>query len=191
MKRSIKMKAPVSRHDRIRIKGHGRRGRQIAEPDLVEPERPVRQMRQRLHIDAVFERGNGGRHCARPDLQQIGAAGDERLVAHPDHMRGELVDEFRWLARVREQIAARNIDIASKVRVTASPSRRDRAVPSKVTISLSLADRPEPANKPSSPRRDRAGHHGPEKPRKSPFGRLTHCTGKRNGRWTRAPGNVD
>src|SRR5271163_5350516 len=68
-------------------------------------------MRQGLDINAMLERGNGGRHRARPDLQQIRAAGDEWLVAHPDHMRGELVDAFGRLAGIREQIAARNVDI--------------------------------------------------------------------------------
>ena len=112
VKRSIRMKRAGVAVVRIRIEGHRHAGRQIAEPDLVEVERPVRQMRQRIDVDAVLERGDRSRHGARADLQQIGAAGDERLVAHPDHMRGELVDEFGRLARVGQQIAARDVDLA-------------------------------------------------------------------------------
>ena len=68
-------------------------------------------MSQRLHIDAVLERGDRDRHGARPDLQQIRAARDERLVAHPDYMRGKLVDAFGRLARIGEQISPRNVHI--------------------------------------------------------------------------------
>src|SRR5215469_12060786 len=98
--------------NRVWIKSDRRRRRQIAEPDLVEPERSVCQMRQGLDIDAMLERGDGGRHGARSDFEQIGAARDERLVAHPDNMRGELVDTFGRLVGIREEITTRNIDIA-------------------------------------------------------------------------------
>ncbi len=46
-----------------------------------------------------------------PIFKQIGAAGDERVLAHPDHVRGELVDEFGRVARVGEQIAAGDVDL--------------------------------------------------------------------------------
>ena len=53
-------------------------------------------------------------------------------------------------------------------------------MPSKVTISFSRA-RAEPATT-SSPGAIEPEMTVPAKPRKSPFGRLTHCTWKRNGR---------
>jgi len=71
-------------------------------------------MRQRIHIDAMLERGHGSRQRARSDLQQVGAAGDERLVTHPDDMGGKLVDEFWGFARLRKNIATRDVDLAIK-----------------------------------------------------------------------------
>jgi hypothetical protein len=70
----------------------------------------------------------------------------------------------------------------SRVRVTASPSAARASVPSKVTISLTRADWPEPATSTASPGAIEPETTVPEKPRNSPFGRLTHWTGRRNGR---------
>src|SRR6516164_5299861 len=100
--------------DCVSIERHGCGSRQIAEPDLVQAEGLVRQMRQRIHIDAMPERGDGSRERARSDLQQVGAAGDERLVTHPDDMGGKLVDEFWGFARLRKNIATRDVDLAIK-----------------------------------------------------------------------------
>src|SRR5712671_1066671 len=100
--------------DRIRIKSDVHGGGEIAEPDLVQAEGLVRQMRQRIDVDAVLERGNGGRHGTGPDLQQIGAAWDQWMIAHPDHMGCELVDEFGRLAGVCEEITTRDVDISLK-----------------------------------------------------------------------------
>jgi len=83
----------------------------LQKPDLVQAAGLVRQMRQRIHIDPMFEGGDRGRHTAGPDLQQIGTARDERPIAHPDHMRGELVDEFGWFAARGDKVAARHIDL--------------------------------------------------------------------------------
>ena len=100
--------------DHIGIERHWRGGRQVAEPDLVEAEGLVGQMRQGFDIDAVLERGNRGRHGAGANLEQIGAAGNERMVAHPNHMSGKLVDEFGRIARVGEDIAAGDVDLVGE-----------------------------------------------------------------------------
>jgi hypothetical protein len=95
----------------VGVERHGRRGRQIAVPDLVEAQGFVRQMRQGLDVDPMLQRRDGRRHRAGPDLQEIRAAGNEGLLAEPDHVRGELVDTFRRIVRVGEQIAAGNVDL--------------------------------------------------------------------------------
>ena len=48
----------------------------------------------------------------RADLEQVGAAGKRRLVAHPDQARLELVGIFGRLAGMRQHVAARDVDLA-------------------------------------------------------------------------------
>src|SRR5215472_14697058 len=76
----------------VGVERERRGGRQVAEPDLIETQGLVRQLRQGLDIDPMLEGGDGGRNRARADFQQVGAAGNQLLVAEPDDMSGELVD---------------------------------------------------------------------------------------------------
>ena len=55
----------------IRVEGHRRCGREIAEADIVQTEALIGEMGEGTDIDAIFERGDRGRHGARTDLQQI------------------------------------------------------------------------------------------------------------------------
>jgi len=98
----------------VGIERDRRGGRQVAEPDLVETQGLVRQLRQGLHIDPMLEGGDGGRNRARADLQQVGAAGNQRLVAEPDNMSGELVDALWRVMWVGKEIATGNVDLAVK-----------------------------------------------------------------------------
>jgi hypothetical protein len=68
-------------------------------------------MRQPIDIDAVFEQRDGRRNGAPADLHQIRAARHERVVAHPDYMRGELIDAFGRRVGVGEKIAPRDVDL--------------------------------------------------------------------------------
>jgi len=96
----------------VGIERDRRGGRQVAEPDLVQAQGLVRQLRQGLDIDPVLEGGDGGRHRSCADLQQVGTARNEGLLAESDDMRGELVDAFRPITRVGKEIAAGNVDLA-------------------------------------------------------------------------------
>src|SRR5580704_18902104 len=68
-------------------------------------------MRQSFDIDPVLEGGDGTRHRPSPNLQQIGAPGNQRLLAEPDHICRELVDAFWRIVRIGEKIAAGNVDL--------------------------------------------------------------------------------
>src|SRR5215831_1811835 len=123
-------------------------------------------MRHRVYIDAVLERGDRSGHAAGPDLQQIGAAGDQRMFAHPEHMRRELIDEIGWFSRVCEEIAARDIDVGFE-------SQRDRVT---LVCGIERAVKGDDLLYPrqsarahhqhASTRRDGTGHHRARKPAK-------------------------
>ena len=105
------------------------------------------------------------RHGARADLQQIGAARQQRLVAHPDQMGGELVGDLRPRGRRRASMSPRAMSTSSaSVRVTASPASAASRSPSAVTMRATLVrGRRTAATTISSPARDRAARDRPGK----------------------------
>ena len=79
-------------------------------PDLVEPERLRRLAVQRVGIDAVAERGDRAAQGAGRVPDQVGGAGSQRRLAHPDHHGLDLACELRHVVRRTEQIAAADVD---------------------------------------------------------------------------------
>ncbi len=51
---------------------------QVDEADLVQLQRPCRQLLQRVDVDLVLDVGDAGRQRPRADLHEIGPAGDQR-----------------------------------------------------------------------------------------------------------------
>ena len=98
----------------VGVEGDRRRGGEIAEADLVERQRLRRQLVEIVDVDAVLELGHRGGRRPRADLHQIGAAGQHRLVAHPDEMGGELVGDFGPAVGRREHVAARDVDFVGE-----------------------------------------------------------------------------
>ena len=98
---------------------HGRGD--IGEADLVERQRLGGELVEIVDVDAVLELGHRRRRRARADLHEIGAAGQQRLGAHPDEMRGELIGDFR--AARRGAPARRRARCRSRRRASASPPR--------------------------------------------------------------------
>ena len=74
--------------------GDGAVERQIAETDLVQLERLAGKMLHGVDVDRVLELGDDGGNGLVGHLQQIGAFRQERLVMHPDNVRGKLVGHF-------------------------------------------------------------------------------------------------
>ena len=167
---------------RVRVERQRPRNRHVADADFVERQRLGGKLRQRVDVEPVFEVGNGRRHGRVIDLHQIGAAGQQLVVGHPDQMSGELVGDLRTVAHGCQHVAAGDIDFIGKrdgYRISGLGA---------LEFAAGADDRPDLRTRArtAAPRSRRRGLAlplaiVPEKPRKSRFGRLTHCTGMRNG----------
>ena len=109
--------------------------------------------------------------------------GHQRLVVHPDQMRGELIGDLGPRVGLDQDVAARDVDLVGEregdgiAGLAPRPASRHR---SRCRATRELW--PEAATTTGSPVLDRARtrrfRHSRGNRR---FGRLTHCTGKRNG----------
>ena len=130
----------------------------------------------------MVEIGNGCRQGGAIDLHQVGASGQQFVVGHPHQVSSELVGDLRTVAHGCQHVAARDIDLVGKRDGDGiSDSARSSSPPGPMIV-LIVALRPEGRAAISSPGLALPQTMVPEKPRKSRFGRLTHCTGMRNGR---------
>ena len=91
-------------------KGDRRAEIEIAHADLVERQRLGRHMFERVDVDLVFGAFERAVDGAGADLDEIGAAGQHRLIAHPQDARLELVGRTDRIAAGAENIAAADID---------------------------------------------------------------------------------
>ena len=186
VKRSIRMNPPSVAILGIRVEGHGRGGVDVAEGDLVQRQRGRREMLERVDVDLVLQPRDARGNVTGPEAHQIRALGQHRLVRHPDDMGGELVDDLGAALGVRQHVAARDVDVVregERHRLSRPASARS---PSAVTIRATEDSCPEDATTMRSPGRTVPDTTVPESPRKSRFGRLTHCTGNRKGFCSRA-----
>ena len=88
--------------------------REVADADLVEVERLRRLMREIVDVDPVFQIGDGGAHLVGLGAQDIGAAGQQRLLIEPDDVGGELIGDLRTCGRRHQHVAARHFDLVVK-----------------------------------------------------------------------------
>ena len=98
----------------IGVEGDGHGGRDIAEADFVEIELFRRQLVEIVDVETVLELGDRSRRRPAADLEQIGAAGQHRLGAHPQEMRRELIGDLRAAVRARQHVAARDVDLVGQ-----------------------------------------------------------------------------
>ena len=135
----------------------------LQKPTSLSVERLGGELVEIVDVDAVLEFGDRGGHRARADLHQIGAAGQHRLGAHPDDMRGELVGDFG--PRCGHARARRRARCRFRRRASASPRRplpASSTSRSAARMRVTTLRRPEAATTISSPRwsrplGDRAG----------------------------------
>ena len=66
----------------------------------------------RVHVHLVPDRHHARIDGARADLQRIGAVGQQRVVAQPHHVAGELVGHRRGAQRVGDHVAAAGVQLA-------------------------------------------------------------------------------
>ena len=85
--------------------------RDVAEADLVQPQRRTRTLLKRVDVDLVPDRRHRRLHRLRTDLQHIGMARGQRVFMHPEDVGGELVRDFRPRIRHGEHVPARSVDL--------------------------------------------------------------------------------
>ena len=103
--------APGVANGAVGVEGHGCVQRQVAHADAVQSQAGRGQVFQRVHVDLVFDGGDGRPHRARTNLQPVGPAGQQRLVGHPHQRALKLVGHFGGVGRGRENVAARDVDL--------------------------------------------------------------------------------
>ncbi|MNV56100.1 hypothetical protein D3C71_1483690 [compost metagenome] len=84
---------------------------QVADADFIQVQCLGGEVLERIDVDLVFRCRAGGRHGLGADLQQIGAARQHRLIAHPDDRRLELVCHPGRCIDRRENVAPADIDL--------------------------------------------------------------------------------
>jgi hypothetical protein len=92
--RSIRMKAPSSRFSAYASNGDRLVEVEVAVGDLVEVQVLGRQVVLGVDVDLVLDLGDLRADGAAADLQPVRAAGQQRLVVHPQQVRGELVGDL-------------------------------------------------------------------------------------------------
>ena len=93
----------------VRIERQGLGQGEIAIADFVQRQGLARQMLQIVDIDFVLQRRYRRRHRGGAQLEQILAAGQQRLIRHPQQMGRELVGDVGPRFRRRQHVAARDI----------------------------------------------------------------------------------
>jgi hypothetical protein len=99
---------------RVRVEGDRAVEREVAHADLVEVQLLGRQVLQGVDVYLVLRLGDRRADGARAELQQIRAARQHGLVAHPHQGGFELVGDFGRAARAADHIAARDVDLVSE-----------------------------------------------------------------------------
>ena len=108
---------PVDQHERaglvvfaIGVKGYRRRKADVADPDFVANQGAAGLVAKGVHVDAVFERGDGCLGARRADFHRISAPGQHRLIAKPQQLDGELIGSLRGGVGRGQNIAAAGVD---------------------------------------------------------------------------------
>ena len=98
----------------VGVPGDRHGGREIAEADLVEVEPLGGELVEIVDVEPMLEFGDGGRDGSRPDLHQVRAPRQHRIGAHPDDVGGELVGDLRTAVRMRQHVAAGDVEFVGE-----------------------------------------------------------------------------
>ena len=166
----------------IGIEGEGFGCREIAIADLVELERARRDVLERVDVDLVLERRDlTRRRTGLPPLIRYWRCGSISSSAI------QRICAANWSATSGRSSGATSMSpremstSSARTMVTAWPATATSRSPSAVTMRVTCDVRPERATTTGSPGFTMPLTIVPAKPRKSRFGRFTHCTGMRNG----------
>ena len=89
-------------------------GGDFGDADRVQVERLRRQLFERVDVELMLGLGDGRGGGLGAELQPIAAAGDHRLVGHPDDGRFELVGGVRRVLGRGDDVAARAVDLLGR-----------------------------------------------------------------------------
>src|SRR5690606_35142931 len=87
---------------------------EVAVADLVELQALGGQVLLGVHVDPVLDLADAGGNGAGADLQPVGSTGQQRGVAHPQHVGGELVGHRGRVAGGGDQVAAADVDLVGQ-----------------------------------------------------------------------------
>ena len=121
-----------------------------------------REMLAGVDVDLVLDAWSPSpAPCLVPIAQQIGAAGHQRLLVHPDEVGGELVGDFRAGASGGDQqVAARDVDLVGERQRDGVAGLRLREVAVVGDDPLTRVAAPGAGDDDGVARRDAAGRDG-------------------------------
>ena len=166
----------------IWIVGDRHGGREIAETDLVEVEPLGGELVVGVDVEPMLEVGDGSgdRSASRSSSGTSGRAASARRSSRSRCAVNWSATSGRSSGCASTSPRAMSSSSAS-VSVTASPASALSVSSSATKICATVVCRPEPATTIGSPLATRPLAIVPATPRKSRWGRLIHCTGRRNG----------
>ena len=95
----------------IRLEGNRLVEAEVAGGDLVELQALGGDVFLGVDVGFVLDLGDARGHGACAGLEKVVAAGQQRLVAHPQQVRGELVGDRRHRVRGGQHVAAADVDL--------------------------------------------------------------------------------
>ncbi len=95
----------------VAVEGNRLGERQVGEADVVERQGLGGERLEAVDVDLMLELAHRGADGAGAGLEQIGAAGQQRLVGHPDEMGGDLIGTLRPVLGRGQDIAAADVDL--------------------------------------------------------------------------------
>ena len=156
--------------------------------DFVQAQRRRGEVGAGVDVQSVLDVGDRDARGFGVDQRGIRAAGQQRMLAHPQQLRLELVGGLDWMRCRRDDVAAAGVDFIFKDQRDRMPrallSPGSLAV---TTISGTLLTTPDGVMRTVSPGLTDPLAMRPENPRKSRLGRFTHCTGMVKGSCDRLP----
>ena len=158
---------------------------EVAVGDLVEFEVLGGQVFLRVDVDLVLDLGHRRADRARAELQPVRAPRQQRVFAHPQQVRGELVGDLRRTLRAGDHVAAADVEfVGERQRDRLRRPRRGRGRRRRSTMRATFERRPDGSATivvagPHLARGNRAGEAAEIRPWSVRSGRLTHCTGRR------------
>ena len=168
---SMMMKPPVSRFSAYGSNGIGRSRLTLHTPISLSSSVVAARWSSVVDVDPVLRVADRDADRAGPDLHQVGASGQHRVLVHPHDVAPRTGRPPRRASSAAQITSPRLASISSaRVSVTDWPAIASSRSPSIVTMRSTVLVVPDGRTRIGSPRRIVPPTIRPEKPRKSRFG---------------------